>query len=486
MNWIEHYERRRISPEQAAALVKPGMRAHFPLAASPLMQTALAARADKLDGAIELRLSSPTVDPGWLSRDLSAIFHIEFEFFIGNVARSAHDRHLGTYLPNLLSTSFKPHDERPQEDKPVDITFVETSLPNDKGFVSFGAHRWNKPAYARKSKCAVALTDATMIRTFGDVYMHASEFDYFVDATPPAPDPAIIERDLERMDEAKRSGIRAIIKQLGIERIWPIRAYLERTPLEELTRLLGLAEEPEEYKAIAGYLGEVIEDGATIQIGVGEPSAVMPRLGAFDRKHDLGLHSEMVAPGIARLVDAGVITGRRKTLHPGKAIAVGWSGSTPEDLSIIDDNPAFELYDPEYVLNLATISANHKQTSINNALSIDLTGQITAETVLGARMINGTGGQPETHIGAFLSRGGRAITLMPSTARNGAISRIVPQLEAGALVTVPRFFADTIVTEYGVARLLGKNHRERAAELIAIAHPDHRAELRKAAGHLFG
>ncbi len=119
-------------------------------------------------------------------------------------------------------------------------------------------------------------------------------------------------------------------------------------------------------------------------------------------------------------------------------------------------------------------------------VGIDLTGQINSETVLGARMMNGTGGQPETHIGAFLSPGGRAITLLQSTAVGGAISRIVPQLEAGALVTIPRYFADTIVTEFGIARLLGKNHRERAAELIAIAHPDHRAELGEAAIRLFG
>jgi 4-hydroxybutyrate CoA-transferase len=167
-------------------------------------------------------------------------------------------------------------------------------------------------------------------------------------------------------------------------------------------------------------------------------------------------------------------------------VAVAWSGSDPDDLRIIDDNPAFELYDPEYTLKIATVSSNYRQTSINNAISIDLTGQINSETVLGARMMNGTGGQPETHIGAFLSPGGRAITLLQSTAVNGAISRIVPQLEAGALVTVPRYFADTVVTEFGIARLLGKNHRERAAELIAIAHPDHRGELREAASRLFG
>ncbi|HVA39818.1 MAG TPA: hypothetical protein VNF49_04090, partial [Candidatus Binataceae bacterium] len=171
MDWQKHYESRRLGPEAAAALVKPGMRVHFPLAASMVMQRALCARAEQIGGAIDLRLSAPLGDAGWLGRDLSAIFRIEFEFFIGNIARPAHDRHLGSYLPNLLSTSFKPHDERPAEDKPVDITFVETTPPNAQGFVSFGPHQWNKRLYARRARIAVALTDATLIRTHGDVYL---------------------------------------------------------------------------------------------------------------------------------------------------------------------------------------------------------------------------------------------------------------------------------------------------------------------------
>ncbi len=486
MNWQDHYQSRQLSPEAAAALVKPGMRVQFPLAGGAVMQRALAARAGELAGTIDLRLSSPLTDPGWLARDLSAIFRIEFEIFIGALGRPAHDQHRGSYLPNLLSTSFKPHDQRPAEDKPIDISFINTTPPNSKGFVSFGAHQWNKRMYARRTRCAVAEVDRSMIRTYGDVYMHVSEFSYFVEATLPAPDPAVIERELASLDEAKRSGVRSIIERVGIEQVWPVSQYIRVMSVEELERLVGIGTPPEAYKAIAGYLSEVLEDGATIQIGVGEPSNLMPALGAFDRKLDLGLHTEMVAPGIARLVDAGVINGRRKAIHRGKAIAVAWSGSNADDLRIIDDNPAFELYDPEYVLNITTISGNYRQTSINNALSVDLTGQITAETVIGARMINGTGGQPETHLGAFLCPSGRAITLLPSTALQGAVSRIVPQLEEGALVTIPRFFADTVITEFGVARLLGKNHRERAHELISVAHPDHRETLRDSARRLFG
>jgi 4-hydroxybutyrate CoA-transferase len=210
----------------------------------------------------------------------------------------------------------------------------------------------------------------------------------------------------------------------------------------------------------------------------------LARAGAFDGKHDLGLHSEMVAPGIAALVASGVITGARKTLHPNVAIASAWSGSDSEDLKIVTNNAKFQVRDPEYVLDLRTIAQNDNFYAMNNALSVDLTGQINAESVFGSRMINGTGGQPEFQIGAALSRGGRGITLLPSTALDGAVSRIVAQHDSGAMITVPRYFADTIVTEYGVARLWGKNHRQRAAELIAVAHPDFREELRRAAERL--
>ena len=250
--------------------------------------------------------------------------------------------------------------------------------------------------------------------------------------------------------------------------------------------LLGTDEPPPEARAIADNVKRLIPDGATIQIGVGTPSSYLVRLGVFDDKVDLGLHTEMVAPGIARLVDAGVINGSRKSIFKGKAVAVAWSGSDEHDLAIIDDNPLFELYEPEYLLNPWLISQNHQQIALNNALSVDLIGQINVESTFGGRMMNGIGGQPDVHLGALYSRGGRAITLLHSTALEGSVSRIVAKFEAGEIVTIPRFFSDTVVTEYGVAALVGRNHRERAEALIAIAHPDFRSELRKAAqGWLF-
>ncbi|HWO93227.1 MAG TPA: acetyl-CoA hydrolase/transferase C-terminal domain-containing protein, partial [Dehalococcoidia bacterium] len=242
---------------------------------------------------------------------------------------------------------------------------------------------------------------------------------------------------------------------------------------------------PETYKAIAAHLNEVIQDGDCIQVGVGEPSSLMPMLGAFDGKKDLGLHTELGSPGMAKLVAEGVINGSRKNQFPKRAVAAAWTGCADDDLAIINDNPTFQLFDPEYILDVRLMGRNDRQTAINSAISVDLIGQINAESVFGPRMINGTGGQPETHISAFLSNGGKAITLLPSTALEGTVSRIVAMQDAGSIITIPRYYADIVISEYGVARLLGKNHRERAEELIAIAHPDFRAELRNSMKSMF-
>jgi 4-hydroxybutyrate CoA-transferase len=212
----------------------------------------------------------------------------------------------------------------------------------------------------------------------------------------------------------------------------------------------------------------------------------MFKAGAFDDAHDLGLHTELGSPGLARLWERGILTGAKKTLHPNRAVAVAWSGCDGDDLRIINDNPVFELYDPDVLLNPAYMSQNRQMTSINSAVAVDLLGQIASEDRFGGHMINGTGGQPDTHISAAICRDGRAITVMRSTAVEGTINKIVARHEAGTLITIPRYLADTIVTEHGVARLMDKNHRQRAEELISIAHPDFRAELRKEALELVG
>jgi 4-hydroxybutyrate CoA-transferase len=238
-------------------------------------------------------------------------------------------------------------------------------------------------------------------------------------------------------------------------------------------------------KAIAGYVSQLVKDGDTFQIGTGYPSQLMVSMGAFDDKKDLGIYSEMAAPGFAGLVQKGIVTGKYKTFHPGKVTVTSYLGSGPGELNIVNGNPVFEAYDSEYVLDIRNISQNDNFVAINNAIAVDLTGQINVETGVGSRMINGHGGLPEMHIGAILSKGGRALILLPSTALEGSVSRIVPQLDQGAVVTIPRYYADYIITEYGIARLMGKSCRQRAEALIEIAHPDFREELRKAVSELF-
>ena len=187
---------------------------------------------------------------------------------------------------------------------------------------------------------------------------------------------------------------------------------------------------------------------------------------------------------MSRLIKEGVVTGARKTLHPNRVVVTGLGGAS-DDLEFWDNNPALELYDCKYVNSPKIISDNHNEVAINNVITVDLAGQMTAETTFGSRMINGPGGQLDFVIGAALSPGGRSITCLPSTALDGVVSRIVAVLDEGTMVSIPRNYADYVVTEYGIARLMGKTLRERANELIAVAHPDFRADLRKKARELF-
>ena len=198
----------------------------------------------------------------------------------------------------------------------------------------------------------------------------------------------------------------------------------------------------------------------------------------------LGIHSEMSAWGQPELIRQGVFNGKRKTLHPGKVIYTALDGAGWEEYIWMSDNPLIEMYDCEYVHNPTVIAQNENMVSINSILQVDLTGQITCETQFGPRIVNGPGGQLEFHLGAVMSKGGRAISLLRSLAFGGS-STIVPQMPEGSLVTIPRQFADYVVTEYGIASLGGKSHRERANELIAIAHPDFRAELKQADSSMF-
>jgi 4-hydroxybutyrate CoA-transferase len=246
-----------------------------------------------------------------------------------------------------------------------------------------------------------------------------------------------------------------------------------------------LADPPPECLAISDNVSSLIKHGDTIQLGQGSPAGYFGRLGCFDQKHDLGVHTEIACRGLVNLIERGVITGKHKTVHPGKAVFQGLDGITPEETQYCVNNPKIELYGVEQISDVKLIASHDNFVSINNALSVDLTGQICFETVFDGIPVQGPGGQPDFHLGSFFSKGGRPITVLYSTAAEGAISRIVPRFEPGAVVSVGRAHACYIVTEYGIACLIGKSLKERADALISIAHPDFRADLRKEAKALF-
>jgi acetyl-CoA hydrolase len=230
-------------------------------------------------------------------------------------------------------------------------------------------------------------------------------------------------------------------------------------------------------RAIGAHIADLIENGSTLQMGIGEiPDAVLLFL---KEKRDLGIHTEMFSDGVVDLFESGVVNGEVKTLHRGKIIASFVLGSK-KTFDFLDNNPFVEFHPSDYVNDPFVIAQNEKMVAINSALAVDITGQVSADS-FGRQIYSGFGGQVDFIRGAARSKGGRPIIALPSTAKGGAVSRIVDTLAEGAGVVTTRADVHYVVTEHGVARLHGKSLRERARELIAIAHPDFRDELRAAA-----
>ncbi len=224
----------------------------------------------------------------------------------------------------------------------------------------------------------------------------------------------------------------------------------------------------------------LVRDGDTIQIGLGNLSNAVAD--ALHDKHDLGIYTEIFSPAAARLMQSGVVTNRRKNFHPGKTVCGFVWGDQPF-YDFIDHNPDIELLPSSYVNDPCNIAKNDNLVSINTALQIDLTGQVCSETLNG-QLYSGTGGATDFAAGAYMSKGGRGIVVITSTAKGGTISKIQPQLSLGAAVSISRNWVDYIVTEYGAAHLKGASIRQRVERLIAIAHPAFRAELRREAERL--
>lgn len=233
-------------------------------------------------------------------------------------------------------------------------------------------------------------------------------------------------------------------------------------------------------EAIADHAASLIHDGDTIQLGIGGmPDAVAERL--MDR-HDLGIYTEMLGSAMGKLMACGAVNNSRKKFHRNRSVAAFCWG-TRELYDYLNDNPMIELLPVRYVNDPFNIAQNENMVSVNTALEIDLTGQVCSETLLG-KQYSGTGGAWDFAYGAYHAEGGRGIIALQSTAKSGTISRIVPQLTAGSVVSIPRNIVDIVVTEYGIAHLRGKSVKQRVAELIAVAHPDFRGELRRQANAL--
>jgi 4-hydroxybutyrate CoA-transferase len=230
-------------------------------------------------------------------------------------------------------------------------------------------------------------------------------------------------------------------------------------------------------------VNELIQDGDTIQIGAGDMTSPLPTY--LYGKNDIGMQTEIVPPGVVALVQAGVLTGKNKTRHTGTVVGTGFHPMlSPEELDFIDGNPGFELYDFNYTDDIRLLCQDPSFTAINNALSIDLTGQVASESI-GPQQFTGTGGQTAFSIAASLA-GSKSIIAVPSNSflDDKRISRIVPTLAPGTIVSTPRAFVDYVVTEYGIATMRGKNLRERAQALISVAHPDFRDQLQEEAKRL--
>ena len=484
-NWQAEFDRKLLSGQEAAGIIKSGDNVFIPNTYLGQMPRLIAERHDELKD-VTVEIQAPLSDPGWLSAGMEESFKVIVRIYLGPIAREHHDEGRVAFLPYTNGTWFKPYrDNRPVQ-RDIDVFLVDVSPPDENGFMNFGAHVWERRQYANRARTIIAEVDEAKIRAHGDTSIHVSEVDYIVHEKGEALTEEEYQLLLSKIPEDVHEQAMERFNIDNPARLRNLISFLDDIDPDTIRRFFGDDLPSEEVKRLAENLKPLIRDRDTVQIGMGRPSRYIVELGVFDDVKDLGIFTEMACPGMGFLVKRGIATGKYSTLHPGKAVFSGLTGMTREEVLWADNNPLLEQYGSDYVVNIANISQVENMVAINNAVQIDLTGQITCESQFGSRLINGPGGQIEFHIGAFSAPGGRAITLLPSTwGEEAAVSNIVPQLDQGALVSIPRAFADYVVTEWGVAELAGKTHRERADALIEVAHPNFREELAEAARQIF-
>jgi acyl-CoA hydrolase len=420
---------RVVSAEEAVSVIKSGARVfiHSVAAAPRRLIDAMTARAPELR-VVEI-VSLHTEGPApYAAPELAKSFRVN-ALFVGQNVRRAVEEGRADYLPVFLS-------EVPSLFRtgilPLDVALVHVSPPDRHGFCSLGVSVDVTRAAVQTARTVVAQVNPRMPRSHGDGLIHVDQIDYMVEVDEPIHE-------------------------------------LPPPPISELERAIGR------------HCAELVDDGATLQLGIGAiPQATLAALGDH---HRLGIHTEMISDGIVDLVEKGVITGEAKRVHPGKIVA-GFALGSKRLYDFLDDNPLVAMLDMAYVNDTAVIRRNPKVTAINSAIEVDITGQVCADSI-GDRQYSGVGGQMDFIRGAALSEGGKPIIALPSVTSSGE-SRIVSMLKPAAGVVTTRAHVHFVVTEHGIADLFGKNLRQRAAALIAIAHPTHRDALAAEARRRFG
>lgn len=414
--------------KQAVQCIKSGDRVfiHSVAAAPQTLITAMMERAPELKNVEIVHLHTEG-DAPYARAEMAESFHVN-AFFVGANVRPALLEGHADYIPVFLS-------EVPSLFRkgvlPLDVAMLNVSPPDKHGFCTLGISIDVARAAFETAKCVIAQVNPRVPRTQGDALIHVNDIDYMVEVDEP-----LLEAKIPILSETDM--------------------------------------------AIGRHIAELVDDGATIQMGIGAiPNAVLASLG--DHK-DLGVHTEMFSDGVIPLVEKGVINGRKKVKHPGRMVA-GFVMGTKKLYDFVDDNPQVLMLDIAYVNDTSVIRRNPKVTAVNSAIEVDLTGQVCADSI-GMRQYSGVGGQMDFIRGASLSEGGKPIIALPSQTKRGE-TKIVPYLNQGAGVTSTRAHIHYIVTEFGVANLYGKNLRQRASELIKIAHPDHRDALERAARERF-
>jgi 4-hydroxybutyrate CoA-transferase len=438
-DWQQYYKERMISAEKAASMVKSGDRIGFTVGReSQTIGLAIAARLGELQN-VNVYVPTPGYDFGWYDPGWEESFKITCSFPLGINEQMIKEKRCDIAFGSLFPFDLQYFKEG------LDVLLTEISTPDEKGFCSFGASLWNKKRQVQEARLVIAEVNDKLIRTYGENYVHVSEIDYFV----------------EHQSQGTTMGGGSLLGKK------------ERKEVDE-----GM-------KQIARNVGSLVKDGDCLQIGVGRCTERLVQMGILDGRNDIGYQSEATVPGVIRRVREGVITGKYKTVKPGKAVITSVGGDTREEMQWVHMNPLFEVVDVDYLEDIRTISAIDNMVTINQTLIIDLFGQSSAEGI-GPELYSGAGGQVPFQIGALLSKGGRAITVAPSTASGDKISRIVPLLPEGTNVTIHKNLSDRIITEYGIAELRGRSQRQKAEALINVAHPKFRDELRAAAKKLFG